>query len=355
MSDSPGKSDGKVRFGVIGCGTIAYWTHLRELQHLPGARLVAAADPDAAARSRAAKITSVPVHEDASELLARTDIDAVVISAPTHLHAALGIAAAQARKHFYLEKPIASNAADAHRLAEAVREAGICAAIGFNRRCHPLHRQARGLIAGGALGAIRAVTTSFNEPIPADSMPDWKRARVTGGGVLLDLASHHADLLRWFLNDEAAEVEARIHSRNTEDDEAWMRVSMRGGVVAQSYFSFRAGRADFLEFFGELGTLRVDRHRPSLSLRLARRFGYGVRSAFLLPSREALAWRTVRLARPSYEPSYRMAMADFVRAIHGHTALGCGIGDGLRSLEMVLAAEESSRIARPITLLTVPL
>ena len=219
----------KIRVGVIGCGVIAYWTHLRELKRLPGAQLVAAADPDASARRRANRLAGVPVHSETSELLARSDVDAVVISAPTQLHAELGIAAARAGKHFYLEKPAASNAADAERLAEAARRAGVSSALGFNRRFHPLWVQARKLIAAGAVGTIRAALSTFNEPLAADAMPAWQRERATGGGVLLDLASHHIDLLRWFLNDEVAEVEAGIFSRATEHDEAWMRVTTSGG------------------------------------------------------------------------------------------------------------------------------
>jgi predicted dehydrogenase len=338
----------RVRFGVLGCGIIAYWTHLRELRRLRGARLVAAADPDMAARKRAAQLAGIPVYAEPSDLLERTDLDAVVICAPSHLHADLAIATARAGKHVYVEKPVATAADDAQRLAETVRQAGIQLAVGFNRRCHPLYVQARDLLAAGAVGALRAVLTSCNEPLISETMPAWKRARSTGGGVLLDLASHHLDLLRWFLDDEAAQVEAEIHSRATEHDEAWMRITMRSGVCAQSFFSFRAGRADFLEFLGERGTLRVDRHCPSLALRLARRFGYGVRRSFVLPSRETLAWRVMRLARPSYESSYRLALADFARAIQGGTLCGAGLDDGLRSLELVLAAEESSRARSPI-------
>jgi len=339
-----------VRFGVIGCGVIAYWTHLRELKGLPGVRLVAAADPDPAARERASRLAGIPTHASAPELLARSDIDAVVISAPSHLHADLAIAAVCARKHVYLEKPVATNAADGRRLQEAVRGTGLQVAVGFSRRCHPMYVQARSLIAFGALGEIRTVFTSFNEPIRQDSMPVWKRSRPTGGGVLLDLGSHHTDLLRWFLNSEAAQVEARIHSRASEEDEAWTRITMANGVVAQSYFSFCAGRADFLEFIGERGTLRVDRHHPSLSLKLARRLGYGVRAAAVFPSRESWAWRIMRLARPSYESSYRRALAGFAAAISGGTPDGAGLEDGLRSLEIVLAAEEASRRGTPIAL-----
>ena len=339
-----------VRFGVIGCGVIAYWTHLRELRRLPGARLVAASDPDAAARERAARLTGIPVHQDASELLERSDVDAVVICAPTQLHAQLGIAAARRRKHFYLEKPVATDRDDARLLADAVRESGVSVAVGFNRRCHPLHLQARELIASGSLGAIRAVHNAFCEPMALESMPAWKRRRASGGGALLDLASHHADLLRWFLNDQAASVDARIHSHESEGDEAWMNVTMRSGAEAHGFFSFLTGRTDMMEFIGERGTLRVDRHQASLSLRVARRFGYGVRTRTVIPTRDLLAWRVARLARPSYESSYRTALADFVGVLHGGTPRGASLEDGLRSLDIVLAAEESARTSRPASL-----
>jgi predicted dehydrogenase len=337
----------KIRFGVIGCGVIAYWSHLRSLKKLTGAQLVAASDPDEDARQQAKRLTGVEVHAESSELLARPDIDAVVISAPTHLHSQLGIAAAAAGKHIYVEKPVATGAADALQFAEAVRTAGVHCAIGFNRRCHPLYLQARDLIRSGTVGQIRSVYSSFNEPLPGDAMPEWKRSRSTGGGVPLDLGSHHADLLRWFLDDEVETVEAQIESRVSADDEAWMRITMRNGVRAQSYFSFHAGRADFMEFFGEHGVLRLDRHRPSLSLRVARRFGYGVRSALVWPTSPVLAWQIARLARPSYEPSYRLALADFVQTIRGGPSRGATLADGLESLNIILAAEESSRSGRP--------
>jgi predicted dehydrogenase len=339
-----------VRVGVLGCGAIAFWAHLRELRRLRGVRLVGAADPDPIARSRAARLARIPTYPASSELLARRDVDAVVICAPTHLHAALAIAAAEARKHVYLEKPIADNRDDAQRLAGVVRETGIVLAVGFNRRFHPLYLQARELIRSGSLGAVRAVFSGFNERIPPDAMPAWKKARSTGGGVLLDLASHHADLLRWFLNDEVAEVEGEVHSLVTEHDEAWVRMTTRGGVTARSFFSFRAGHADFLEFFGALGTLRVDRLLPRLSLRLPRRLGYGAREAWLFPRPRTLARRLTHLVRPSHEPSHRLALADFAAVLRGAPARGASLDDGLRSLEIVLAAETSSREGRPVSL-----
>ena len=344
-----------IRVGVVGCGIIAYWTHLRELKRLPGARLVAAADPDAAARRRASELAGIPTHAEASELLARPDIDAVVICTPAAHHAALAAEAARAAKHIYLEKPVATSAADALQMAGVIRAFGVRLAVGFNRRSHPVYRQARQLIAAGALGDIRAIQSSNNEPVAEDSMPAWRHTRSTGGGALLDLASHHVDLLRWFLNDEAVEVEAQIHSRNTEHDEAWTRITMRQGVQAQGYFSFRAGRADFLEFIGEHGTLRLDRHNPSLCLKLKRRFGYGVRNAPVRPNLESLALRIKRLVRPSYDSSYRVALADFVASIHGREPHGATLDDGLRSLSIILAAEESARTLHSVSIPAEPI
>jgi myo-inositol 2-dehydrogenase/D-chiro-inositol 1-dehydrogenase len=341
---------GPIRFGVIGCGVIAYWAHLRELRHLKNAILVAAADPDAGARQRASQLAHVPVYEHSEELLQRDDIDAVVISAPTHLHAQLAVAAAKARKNLYLEKPIAATAQDAHCVIAAAQEAGVSAAIGFNRRVHPLFEQARALIAAGRIGRIRAVLSTFCEPASPDLMPVWKRQRPTGGGVLLDLASHHVDLVRWFLSCEATAVDARLSTEISEDDSAWLRLSMADGTEVSSFFSFRAGLADSLEFIGERGTLRVDRHRRSLSVRIGRRFGYGVKNHLSFPGREVLAYQMVRLLRPSYDPSYRRALAAFVELLHGGERRLATLDDGLRSLLTVLAAEQSARAQRPMTL-----
>src|SRR5512145_3225235 len=105
-----------MKIGLLGCGSVAYWIHLRALRGIPDATLVAAADPDPAARARVVKTSGVTAYERAEDLLGRADIEAVLICAPTHLHASLALAAASAGKHLYLEKPIATAVEDAHHL-----------------------------------------------------------------------------------------------------------------------------------------------------------------------------------------------------------------------------------------------
>src|ERR1019366_3772035 len=96
----------------------------------------------------------------------RDDVDAVVICAPTHLHASLAIAACAAGKHVFLEKPIATTATDSRRLVDAAAESGLTAMVGFNRRLHPMFEQARALMSAGGIGRVRAVQTAFCEPMP---------------------------------------------------------------------------------------------------------------------------------------------------------------------------------------------
>jgi predicted dehydrogenase len=344
----------ETRIGLVGCGVIAYWAHLRALRRLRDARLVATADPDPNARERAKRLTHVPTYERAEELFGRNDIDAVVICAPSHLHAQLAVAAARAGKHFYLEKPLATNATEAREVLDAATEARVIGVVGFNRRRHPLYEQARRLLQRGVIGAVRNVQTAFCERIPVDHMPEWKRRRATGGGVLLDLASHHVDLLRWFLADEVTEVRASLQSEDSEDDSAQLECTMGGGIRIQSFFSFGAGQADFLEFIGERGTLRVDRHSPILSLKVPRRFGYGVRRRWIAPDAAVAAWRFHRLIRPSADPSYRRSLETFVAVLQGQGGPCPTLVDGMRSLDVVLGAEQSRGTEEPILLRSEP-
>ena len=306
-----------VRVGLIGCGAIAYWSHLRTLQQLKGVTLAAAADPDPVARARAAPMVRGPVHDTLSDLLL-DDIDAVVISAPNRFHADLTVAAARAGKHVYVEKPLATTASEARTVVDVVSRSNIVATVGFNYRHHPAHQRARTLLESGRIGKVRAVQSAFCEPSLPEAMPEWKRQRGSGGGALLDGAT--------------------------------LALTTREGVRAQIYVSFCAGPADFLEFIGEKGTLRVDRHRVLPQLRIARLPRYGLRSVWAFPTvGEATLW-TRRLVQPSYQPSFRRALDAFIRRIRGQAVEMATVEDGERSLAVVLAAEQSAQRNMPVDL-----
>ncbi len=223
------------RVALFGCGSIASAVHLRILDRARCAELVAVADPDPAGRERAERFA--PAVADAGELLGRADVDAVVICAPSAVHAELAVAAAKAGKHLYVEKPLATTLADGERVRDAVRDAGVIAAVGFNRRRHPLFRAARAAVQARLVGDVLAVETIFAEPAAAGG-PAWRRDDEAGGGPVADLGSHHFDLARWLLGAEIESVEARGGSATV-----FVRTSMSSGVEVESVFSREAARA----------------------------------------------------------------------------------------------------------------
>jgi predicted dehydrogenase len=340
-----------IRLGLIGCGGIAFWAHLRSLRSLQRFQLIVAADPDPAARQRASTLTRARLVSDPEEVLQDTDIDALLIAAPSQLHAQLALRATQFRKPFYLEKPLAASAEDGLHTLAAIRSAGVTTRIGFNRRYHPVHSLARQLLRAGTIGAVRSVQTAFCEPLSGDALPTWKRNRATAGGVLLDLGSHHFDLLRWFLDADIESVQAQTTSTRSEHDSADVHIVLSNGITAQSRFSFLTGPVDHLEFHGELGSLRVDRHHPHPIVRLRRQSGYGLTNASPTLASSLLRHRATHLLRPGHDPSYRLALDGFANSLLGLPDCGADASDGWASLAAVLAAERSSDLGQRVPVL----
>ena len=143
------------------------------------------------------------------DLLADPTVEALSITAPNFLHREIGVAAASAGKHIWIEKPVGLSAADAVAVADAVAAAGVQCTVGFNYRHAPAVAAARTLIDDGALGAVtharfRLFADYAAHPRGALS---WRFSREQGGnGVLGDLASHGVDLARYLLGDIASLV-----------------------------------------------------------------------------------------------------------------------------------------------------
>ena len=327
-----------MKVGVIGCGAVAHYCHLPALLRISGVTIAAVADPDEALRNRAAQSARCAAFKSAEFLLASAEVDAVIIATPPPTHAAIGIMAARAGKSIYLEKPIATTLTDAADLFAAASEAGVTAAVGFNRRSHPLYIRARDMIRRGAVGELQAIQTMFCEPVPAGGLPVWKAARSSGGGALLDLASHHVDIIRWLTDREIASVHAHVRSEQSEHDSASMEMRLDDGITAQIFVSFRAGYAERIVLIGDKGTLGIDRHRGSLSLQTSRRFGYGARQRAIPPSISDLPWKLRRIVRPAHDPSYERALLAFARNSQTLPSLQ----DGVVSLSVIIAAEESA-------------
>jgi predicted dehydrogenase len=341
-SSGPAAGHRPARIGVIGCGRIAQLIHLPVLARQPGARIVALADPDAASRAAAARLAPLAtLYADHERLLEDADVEAVVVAAPNALHAPVAVAAFELGRHVYLEKPIACTLDDARRVVAAWRNAGRVGMAGFAFRFAAAYRDARARLAHGEIGEVVAVRTVFCSK--RRELPEWKRRRSDGGGVLLDLASHHIDAIPFLLDDPLAAVSASVRSIATEDDTASVTMRTASGVMVQGTFSSAGIDRHRVEILGDRGGLLID---PWASDRATPLDGGAAGRVDRL--RDALSPRRV-LHRPDYHAPFRDAFAAFLAAVASGGAPTPDLADGLRCLAAVEAAERAAASGREQT------
>lgn len=339
-----------VRLGLIGCGRIAQAVHVPVLAGWRTARLVAAADASADRRTWIARCTPhVAVHATWEALLQDPGVDAVIVALPTALHAEAACAAFDAGKHVYCEKPLAAGFHEATRVVRAWRTARRLGMIGFNYRFSELYRRLRAQIASGRVGDILQIRSVFSTT--ADALTAWRETRRTGGGVLLDLAAHHIDLVRFLSGHEVVRVTARLRSARHDDDTAVLDMELDNGVSAQSFFTYGSIETNSVEVFGRAGRLSVD-HYSSLDVRVTRPTRGSTDHLDTLRRGVAVVGRTgyaVRKRRAVlHDPSYARALGHFVSAARTGSFEGPDILDGLACAAVIEAAEESSRCRRTV-------
>ncbi|RJF41472.1 gfo/Idh/MocA family oxidoreductase [Actinomyces sp. 2119] len=175
--------------------------HFPELGVAP--RLVAAADP--VEEIREAAVDDLGFHRayaDYRELLADPEVEAVSICAPNYLHQEMALAAVEAGKPFWIEKPMGVNAAQSRSIAQAVQDAGLVTAVGFNYRHTPAIEYLRTLVRNGDLGRITNVRVWFIADYGSSPLSPltWRSSREkAGAGVVPDLMSHGADLAQYLV------------------------------------------------------------------------------------------------------------------------------------------------------------
>ncbi len=330
--------------GLLGCGQIGRLVHLANLTRLSDVHVAAIAEPDPRLRGLAQSMApKAAAYADYVELLNAADVEAVVICLPSALHAEAAVAAFERGKHVYLEKPLATSLAEGRRVLEAWQCAGMVGMIGFNYRFNSLYRSLRQHIRRERIGQVIGARSIFSTS-PRE-LPGWKLTRQNGGGVLLDLGSHHMDLVPYLLGQDVREVFATLESRRSDADTATLQLRLTNGAVVQSFFFMNAIQEDRFEIYGETGKLAIDRYfswdveitDPILDFIRLKRFWNRMRSCLRSP------YLLAKLRAPAYEPSYCAALVDFVDAVRANRPATPDFWDGYRSLEIIEAAEESAR------------
>ncbi|MEW2508669.1 Gfo/Idh/MocA family oxidoreductase [Streptomyces sp. NPDC046870] len=263
----------QVRVGVLGCADIARRRVLPALAADPGSRVVAVASRHGARAREVADQYGCAAVTGYERLLADPDVEAVYVPLPVALHAQWIERALLAGKHVLGEKPLTGDVDSTQRLFELAAARGLVLAENFMFPHHRLHRRIRGLLADGAIGALRSFTGEF--AIPAPPPGDIRYDADLGGGALLDIAVNPLLAARSFLGPALTVCGARLrrHPEHGVDTGGAVLLATPDGVTAQVVFGMEHAYRSGYELWGSAGRIRVERayappadHRPVIRL-----------------------------------------------------------------------------------------
>ncbi len=338
--------DETVRFGLIGCGRVANHFYLPIVPSLSRGRLSAVADcdPDQLEPIRR-RFPGIKTFADHRQLLKEGGVEAVIVATPPYLHADMTIDAIRAGMHVLVEKPFTTSVADAEKVVDAAKGSGVRVMAGFNRRRYPRHQQARRFIASGAFGepyAGESTLVGSNEG-PWRPHTDYHLRRATGGGALFDFASHQIDLVRFVFGHEIVAVRCHLESRRSEDDTAWLYLTLDQGAIVNVFSGFAPSGADRLEILLDGGRLSIPSSYASLNLgeRSLRDFVWS-------PARYLKDYVRAVLAtahRPWHlsHRSHVSQLTAFMGYIRRDEEPSPGVADGLANARVIEAAYQSAQ------------
>jgi len=210
---------GPLKIGVVGVGVMGS-NHARVLSDIAGVNLVGIADPDRKQRDHVARTIGCGAFADVDGLLS-AGVQAVTIAAPSHLHHDLALACISRGVHVMVEKPIAPSVEEGHAIVAAARRAGVTLMVGHVERFNPAVESMKRAIKNQDILSIAITRVG---PFPP---------RMSNVGVVIDLAVHDIDLIRWFTDSEIVEIQPQLSSAVAErEDIALLQFRTASGVLA---------------------------------------------------------------------------------------------------------------------------
>lgn len=185
-----------LKAAVIGVGSIGQ-NHARVYREMDGAQLVGVADANASNAAKIGNRLNVPYYSDVEKLLEEQKPDLVSISVPTSLHFSVGMDMIKRGLHVLVEKPITSTLEQAEELVAAAKKQGVMLAVGHIERFNPAVMELRRRLKEGYAGRVYKIHAQRLSPYPS---------RIQDAGVVIDLASHDIDLMRYLTGEEIIRV-----------------------------------------------------------------------------------------------------------------------------------------------------
>ncbi|MEO9004960.1 MAG: inositol 2-dehydrogenase [Ginsengibacter sp.] len=329
----------QVKIALMGMGRIGK-IHFNNIQHqLPGAEIVAVADPyyDKAFTET---YNEVIFSENPDEVIALPQVDAILVCTPTSSHADLIEKGIKNGKHVFCEKPMDLSLERTTALTDMAREAGVKLMLGFNRRFDPDFRQAFQSVRDGKIGDVQIVKITSRDPGPPPI--DYIK---NSGGLFMDMAIHDFDMARYIMGKEVVEVFSKGLNIIDKEigaagdiDTALTTLIFEDGTYAVIDNSRKAsyGYDQRLEIFGSGGMIQVENNLHNRNVLYNEE---GIHHALPLD-----------FFMDRYAKSYLKEIELFIDALVNDKEMPAGGIDGLKATQIAYAAKRSVESGQPVKL-----
>lgn len=347
-----------IRVGMISWAHVHAEFRARALSELPGVEIVAIAD-DVPERGRGAaeRFGVGEFHADWRHLVARDDLDLVMVHSENARHAEQVIAVADSGKHVFSEKPIATRVEDARAMVDAVNRAGVDGTAAFVSRFSQEANRVKAIVDTGVLGetlltrSLIGLAGIAEIGCPPDMVAWMNDPELGGGGAWIDEGSHGVDLLRWLVGD-IAEVSAMSANRAKPgldgEDVAVATIRYANGALGEisTVWSMAAdiGMRNWLEIYGTTGSLMMRATDPFPRVEVYRATDDPLYRGWAVPHIEPTAAEPHDYTSwPPHVHHYKREVASYVQRVReGLRPFGPTLADGLACLEVIEAGYRSA-------------
>ncbi len=338
-----------IKVGIIGCGKITERASLPNLlNYKHKCKVVSLCDVmknNANEMAEKFALKNVDIMGDWRKLVKRDDLDVIFVNTPNYLHEKMVIEAARNKKHILVEKPIAISLKAADNMIKEAKAARVFLMVEQTQRFDPVHQAAKKVLNSGALGRIHNIRGRIGHAGPeywSEGKSSWYYdKKKSGGGCMVDIGVHIADLIRWFKAKKVVEVFARIQTMEKKipvDDNATVLLKFADGTKGEFECSWTTRPYEVLTcVYGEKGKLitSIGSQQPTV-LTLAKT-GKG---------EDPNCTRKEEYPRIGPGSGWENAVHYFIDCIRKKQKPFVSGGEGRETLKVILAAYESNKRGR---------
>lgn len=345
----------KLGIGILSFAHGHVNAYAHQIKTFDDAQLIACWDDDTARGQQNAETFGIPFHTTVEELLAREDIDCVIVASETNKHADLCIEAMEAGKAVLLQKPMATTLEDCDRIIETQKRTGVWFSLAYQMRCDPQNIRMREIVSKGEIGKLgfvrrrHCIPVLFNKAF-IEGPSKWHISAEANRGMFFDDAIHPIDWMIWTLGRKPVSVIAEIDNvlTNVAPDDTGIAIFRfdDGLMVEITNSSVTWAGENTTEIYGDKGVL-IQNHGDGPSCGIKPPHPIGVK--LFQSEKQELGWQDLGLPIPAGHGERIAGVArPFINALKAGIPM-CTAEEGRTSVELCLGAYQSAQTGQRVS------